>query len=69
MLSLKMMLLLMLLLQKKNKFFLRRFLHFRARGNENRINTGRSINHNQVEIISLKIGVFLDIADTCTVAK
>ena len=70
MLSLKMMLLLMLSLQKKkNKFFLRRFLHFRARWNENRINTGRSINHDQVEIISLKIGVFLDIADTCTVAK
>ena len=41
----------MLLLQKKEeKNFFRHFSHFWARGTEHRINTGWSINHDQVEI-------------------
>ena len=50
-----MMLLLMLLLQKsEEKKFWGHFPHFWARGTENRINTGRSINHDQVEILTCK---------------
>ena len=46
-----MMLLLMLLLQKKEeKKVWGRFPHFWARGTENRINMGWSINQDQVEI-------------------
>ena len=46
-----MMSLLMLSLQKKEeKTFLGPFSHFWARWTENRINTGRPINHNRVEI-------------------
>ena len=46
-----MMLLLMLLLQKKEeKKILERFSHFWARGTKNRINKGRLINHDPVEI-------------------
>ena len=64
-----MMLLLMLLLQKKEeKKNLGRFPHFWARGTKNRINTGRSINKTRLRY-KFKIGVFLDIEDTYTVAK
>ena len=45
------MILLLLQLQKKEEKKLgERFSHFWARGTENRINTRRSINHDQVEI-------------------
>ena len=45
-----MMLLLILLLQKKEqKNFWGRFSHFWALGTKNRINRGRSINHDRVE--------------------
>ena len=36
--------------KKEEKYFLGHFPHFWSRGTENRTNTGRSINQNQVEI-------------------